>query len=96
MKKELNYTAIKDIRNLFRLQKKIKQLKIEYLEILKIFLSMKKRKNFKLVRINNFWSNNYIEYESNADRNKTLSVQEYLNKTRSYLKDINNLKKSDA
>ena len=57
---------------------------------------MKKRKNFKLVRINNFWSNNYIEYESNADRNKTLSVQEYLNKTRSYLKDINNLKKSDA
>ena len=44
LKKELNYTAIKDIRNLFRLKKKPKQLKIEYLEILRIFLSMKKKK----------------------------------------------------
>ena len=43
LKKELNYTAIKDIGNHFRLEKKLKQLKIEYLEILKIFLSMKKK-----------------------------------------------------
>ena len=46
-KKELNYTAIKDIGNLFRLEKekkKLKKLKIEYLEILRIFLSMKKKK----------------------------------------------------
>ena len=42
--KELNYTAIKDIRDLFRQKKKLKQLKIEYLEILRIFLSMKKKK----------------------------------------------------
>ena len=42
-------------------------------------------------------SNNYIEYESNNDRNKTLSVEEYLNKIRPYLKDItNDLKKSDT
>ena len=40
LKKELNYTAIKDIRNLFRQKKKQKQLKIEYLEILRIFLSI--------------------------------------------------------
>ena len=39
-------------------------------------------------------SNNYSEYESNVDRNKTLSVEEYLHKTRPYLKDaINNLQK---
>ena len=25
------------------------------------------------------WSNNFIEYETNGDRNKTLSVEEYLN-----------------
>ena len=38
-----------------------------------------------------------IDYESNGDRNKTLSVEEYLNKIRPYLKDIiNNLKKSDT
>ena len=39
------------------------------------------KKNYKPVRVNNFWSNNYIEYESNGDRNKTLSVEEYLKKS---------------
>ena len=33
----------------------------------------KKKRNNKPVRVNNFWSNNYIEYESNGDMNKTLS-----------------------
>ena len=28
----------------------------------------------KPVWVGNFWSDNYIEYESNSDRNKTLSV----------------------
>ena len=43
----------------------------------------------------NFWSNNYIDYEIRNDRIKTLSVENYLNKTRKYLKDvINNLKES--
>ena len=42
LKKELNYTAINDIKNLFR--QKTKQLSIEYLQILGIFLSMKKKK----------------------------------------------------
>ena len=52
---------------------------------------------YKPVRVGIFWSNNYIEYESNGDRNKTLSVEEYLNKIRPYLKDIiNTLKKSDT
>ena len=40
--------------------------------------------------------NNYTEYESNSDRNKTPSVEEYLNKTIPYLRDIiNNLKSFD-
>ena len=44
--------------------------------------------------MSNFWSNNYIEYKSNGARNKTLSVEEYLNKIRPYLKGIiNNLKR---
>ena len=39
----------------------------------------------------------YIEHESNSDRNKTLSFEEYLNKIRPYLEDIiNDLKKSDT
>ena len=79
-------------------KKKVKQLKIECLEIFRIFLSMKKEKNYnKLVRVSNFWNNSYIDYESNSDRSKTLSVEEYLNKIRTYLKDImNNPKKSNS
>ena len=44
VKKELNCNAIKVIRNLFRHKKKLKQLMVEYLEVLRIFLSIKKKK----------------------------------------------------
>ena len=46
-KKKLNDTAIKDIRNLYRLEKKtkkLKQLKIEYLDIIRTFLQLQKIK----------------------------------------------------
>ena len=37
------------------------------------------------------------EYESNSDRDKAPSVEEYLNKISPYLKDIiHNLRKSDT
>ena len=50
---------------------------------------------YKTVRVSNVWINNYIEYENNGDRNKTLAAEELVNKIRPYLKDIiNNLKKS--
>ena len=39
---------------------------------------------YKQVRVSNFWSNSYIEYENNGDKNKTLSVEECLNKIRPY------------
>ena len=32
-------------------------------------------------------SDNFIEYEINGDRNKTLSIEKYLNKIRPSLKD---------
>ena len=52
---------------------------------------------YKPIRVDNFWNNNSIEYESNADGNKTLLIEQFHNKTRPYLKDIlNNLKKSDT
>ena len=62
----------------------------------KSFQTKKREENYsKPVIVGNLWNNNYIEHESNGDRNKTLSVEEYLNKIRPYLKDIiNNLKKS--
>ena len=39
----------------------------------------KKKKHYKPVRESNFWSNNFIEYESNGDQNKTLSVEDIIN-----------------
>ena len=50
---------------------------------------------YKPVRVSNVLSNNYVEYESNNDREKIVSPEEYLNKVRPYLTGIkNNLKKS--
>ena len=37
---------------------------------------------YKPERLNEFWSSNYIEYENSDDRNKTLSAEKYLKKTR--------------
>ena len=53
------------------------------------------RHYYKSVRVGKFWSNNHLEYENNGDRNKTVSVEESLDKIRPYLKDIkNNIKTS--
>ena len=70
LKKELNYTVIKDIRNLFR--QKTKEIKDKILgDIKNLFEQEKEEDNYyKPVRASNFWSNKYIEYESNGDRNK--------------------------
>ena len=99
LKKEKRYPAIKGIKKTFRQEKETKAIKDRILKDIKnLFEHEKEEENYyKPVRVSNFWSNNYIEYESNGDRNKTLSVEEYLNKISPYLKDIiNNLKKSDT
>ena len=98
LKNELNYTAIKDIINLFRWEKETKAIKDRIRRDIKNLFEYKEENYYKPVRVNNFWSNkNHIEYESNGDRNKTLLVEEYLNKIRPCLKDItNNLKISNT
>ena len=65
--------------------------------MLKTFFEHEEEENYyKPVRVGSFQCNNYIEYESNGDRNKTLSAEEDLDKIRPCLKDIiNSLKKSD-
>ena len=55
-----------EIRNLFRIRN----------------LEHGKEENFyKPARVGNFWSDNYVKYKRNGDTNKTLPVEEYLNKT---------------
>ena len=99
LKKEQNYTAVKDIRNLFRQEKETKKIKDRILRDIKNLLKYEKEEEncYKSVRVINFWSNNYIEYRSNSDKNRMLQVEENLNKFRTYLRDIiNDLKKSDT
>ena len=56
---------------------------------------LEKKDYYKPLRVGSFWNTNHIEYESNGDRNKTLSIEEYLEKIRPYLINIiNNLKKN--
>ena len=42
----------------------------------------------KTVIISDVRNNDYIKYESNSDRNKNVSVKEYLNVIKPYLKDM--------
>ena len=43
---------------------------------------------YKPKRVNNFWNNNYIEYDSNEDKNGMLSLDRYINKIEPYLRNI--------
>ena len=45
---------------------------------------------YEPIRIGNAFSSNYIEYESNGDKDKTLSIEEYLDKIRTYLSNMIN------
>ena len=76
VQKETTDTSIKDIRNVFRLQKENKGIKDRIIRDNRNVFELEEGK----VR-----SNIYIEYKSKGDR-KTLSVEEYLNKIKPYLK----------
>ena len=52
-------------------------------DIMNLFEHKEYREDYyEPVIVNNFCSNNYYEYKSKGDRNKTLSVEEYFNKIR--------------
>ena len=96
LKKEIEDTTVKDIRNLFRLKKENKSIKNGIIKDTRNLFEHEEENYYKLVRVGNFWNNSYVEHASSGDKNKILSVEEYLNKTRPYLKYIiNNLEKCD-
>ena len=78
---------IKDIRNLFRLEKEVKVIKDRILRDIQNFFEQEEKNNYKAIRANNFWSNNYIEYACNSDRNKTL-YKRYQEDTTQDIKNI--------
>ena len=48
----------------------------------------KEDNHYKSIKVGNSWKKDYIEDESNGDKNKNLSVKEYLIKIKPYLEDI--------
>lgn len=85
---------IKDIRNLFRLKKKIGNgIKDEALREIRTLFESDEDVYYKPVKIISAFDNNFVGYESNGDKDKALSIGEYLNETKPYLSDmINDLK----
>ena len=52
---------------------------------------------YKPKRLNNFWNNIYIEYESNGDKTRNLSLDKYFHKIKKHLRNtVINLQKFDA
>ena len=74
--KNIENGVIKDIRNLFRLRKENEANKnIVIKDIRNLFEYEEEQNYYKPLRVGNFWSNNYIEYQSSNDRIKTISVE---------------------
>ena len=65
---------IKNTKYIFRLEKETKGIEDRKLiDIKDVFEDY-----YKPVKVNNFWSNNYIEFKSNDNRDKTLSIENIL------------------
>ena len=62
--KKLHYTAISNIRNLFRNEKDSNAIKDKILRGIKNLFEHEEKENYyKPVRVSNFWSNSYIEID---------------------------------
>ena len=55
---------------------------------IKILFEQQEKDYYEPKRVNNFCNNNYIKYECNGDTDKNLSLDEYLNKIETYLRNI--------
>ena len=73
IQKESQDKIINNIRNLFKLEKENKEIEEKIIGDIKKNFEQKEH-YYKLVRVGSIWNNNYIEYESNIDRNKNLSI----------------------
>ena len=95
-KKQSEENIIKSIKSLFKLKKEKEGIKDRIIRDVRT-LFKQEDDYYKPSGVGGFWINNYIKYESSGDRNKNLSVKEYLDKVKPYLRDvIINLQKSDS
>ena len=57
-------------------------------DIRTLFEQQEEKDYYKPKRVSNFWNNYYIEHESNSDKNRNLSLDEYLYKIKPYMRNI--------
>ena len=96
-KEQSDENIIKSIRNFFNLKKENEAIKDRIIRDIGTLFEQEEKDYYEPRRVGNFWNINYIEYESSGDRHKNVSVKEYLDKIKPYLREIiTNLQKSDT
>ena len=71
------------------LKRKIKLIKDGIIGNIRVLFGQEKEGDcYDPKRVNNFGNKNYIKYEGNGDRNKSLSLDGYLNKIETYFRNI--------
>ena len=71
---------------LFETRRKRRLIKDRIIRDIRTLCEQKQEEDYyKPKRVSNFWNNNYIEHESNGDKN---TIDEYYNKTETYLRTI--------
>ena len=85
-------------KNLFELEKLFEPTKYDYddfkykgiRDVRNLFDLSIDEGYYKQIKTNDAFNGNYIEYESKGDKDKTLSIEEYLHMIKSYLNNIIN------
>ena len=73
MNKEINENIIKNIKNLYILEKENKTIKDRIIRDIRNLFEYEEDCYYKSVRVGNSWSNNYVEYKS-KDYRKTNNI----------------------
>ena len=91
-----NYSKRTRAKNVYKDQKIIKAMKDKIISDTRNFIEQEEEEedSYKPEKVDKFYSDSFIIYESKGDKNKTLSIEEYLYKIRPNLKYIiNDLKR---
>ena len=89
--KDIEKNLLKLERNLSKLKKYYDHDGIEYRgirDVKKLFAFSIDEDYYKPIVINDAFNSNYIEYECKRDKDKALSIKEYLNMIKPYLRGI--------
>ena len=79
--------TIKNIRNLFKLEKETKPIKDKIINDIRSLFEQEVD-YYKPIRMSSFYSNNYMKYESDGDKDKNLLSEEHLIKIKPNLKEM--------